>query len=236
MGDWVAYSTIPSDADRAYIRAGLAARSGLGEKLGIPTYAAETGRVLVWDYRVGTWFVRNYQDQPIYSMALEDGDAGEGGSGRVVLGIYNDADAITLWREDAGWDDADAGHVATVLETGDIRLKGSQGGAMQAEALGLQRIRAINVYGTVRGGPELLCAESVDGGQTYESKDAVALTNSENWTYRYQTKRLRAQQHRLRLTEEAGATNDCEGVAYAMLSLDCNPASGLARTLPTDRG
>jgi hypothetical protein len=237
LGDFVAYTTIPTDANRAYIRAGLAAKVGLGETLNVSTREAETGRVLVWDYRMGTWFVRDYQGKPITSLALEPGSTNVQGSGRVVLGVYDDADACTLWREDAGFDDADLSHVGTVLETGDIRLKGAQGGAAQAESSGLQNVRAMTLLGEVHGTPKLLVEESVNSSTTWTSKTAIDLAESEHWAWRYQTKLLRGGQHRYRLTEQQGDDGaDVEGVAVSIMSLDVSTSGGAARVLPTNRG
>lgn len=192
-----------------------------------------TGRVLVFDYRVGAWFVRNYQGRPVSSMVLEPGDTAVEGAGRVVLGIYDADDGITLWREDAGFDDPD-GFVGTVLETGDIRLIGGQATTV-GEAAGFQNIRSLMILGEVAASSKLLVEESYDSRGTWTSKPATTLSATDNFVTKYQTLRRRANTHAYRFTEQQATSADSEGIAYTLLSFDCDPKRGASRQRPTER-
>jgi hypothetical protein len=193
-----------------------------------------TGRVLVFDYRIGVWFVRNYQGKPISSMVLEPGDTAVAGTGRVVLGIYDADDDLTLWREDGGWDDADGGFVSTILRTGDVRVAGGQAITL-AEVAGRQNVRSITLLGSVTTAAKLLVEESYDSWATSTSKPATTLDATTALQFRYQTARRLANAHSFQFTEQEGAAADVKGLSYTLLTIDCDSKRGASRVKPGDR-
>lgn len=168
---------------------------------------APTGIVLAFDYAIGQWFTRTYRSAPISSMTIHRGN--------LAVGVYDDDDAATIWREDSGWDDATGAFVSTLLETGDIRLGGLGG---------MHTLNHLLVLGERKGTCQLQIREKVDGS-SYSTPVTWALTSAEAELPRhYQTKQRKASTHRIELSEtQSGGTVDTEGFAYTGLRLEAAP-------------
>jgi hypothetical protein len=176
-----------------------------------------TGVVLAYDYSADVWFVRSYQDKPISDMTID--------GGMVVFGVYDSAAALSLWKEDTGFDDAGGQFVGWTLETGDIRA---------AKAMGLQSLWRATLLGECEGRVLLTVEESVDGsaymGHTYK------VTASDELEIQYETRQRKGRKHRLRLTQTTAGVADTEGVALAALTLEIAALEGSARTASPLRG
>lgn len=173
-----------------------------------------TGVVVVYDYENNVWFVRDYQSKPIAAMTVHQ-DV-------VVLGIYDSASALTLWREDTGFDDADGSFISRTLELGDTRVGG---------VMGYQDVGYATVLGEAFGSEVLDMTDSVDSGQTYPDGTTFQAAASEpNFQRRYQTKNRKGSAHRFKLVfSQLGTTVDTEGIGIVGMTLEASPLRGAAR-------
>lgn len=179
--------------------------------------SSPTGRVLVWDYRVQTWFVRNYQGKPVADMVLEDGDTAVAGAGRVVFGIYDDANDLTLWREDSGFDDADGSFVSWLLRTGDIRY---------ANGLGRHSVRRISLLGECVEGEAINVRESTDSGDTWTIVKSMSVATEQDMKRGWQSRKRKSAAHAYEIYSSQSSAADSEGVALTALTIEGNPLRG----------
>lgn len=169
-------------------------------------------RVLAFDYENKVWFVRNYQGKPISDMVIDGDD--------VVFGVYDSAAGLTLWKEDAGFDDANGGYVGTTWELGDIR---------HAKASGLQSFWSATILGEAVAPCMLKVEEMADDG-TYDFNAQYQVSRSESdFARQYPVRQRKARKHRLRLSEVSTGTADTEGIAISMLTLELEPLGGASR-------
>lgn len=175
--------------------------------------ATATGRVLAYQYDIGQWFVREYAGKPVSSMVVHQGN--------LVLGIYEDAADCTVWREDAGWDDAEGNFVGWTIETGDLRLGGFAG---------MHRINHLTVLAERLGTCRLQIREQVDGGGWSQPVAWNATTTEEEFLRHYQTMRPKGTAHRFEFRElQFGDVVDSEGLAVTGVSLAATQLSGATR-------
>ncbi len=160
-----------------------------------PTTAA--GRVLAYQYDIDQWFVREYASKPVSSMVVHGGD--------LTLGIYEAADDITVWQEDAGWDDAEGGFIGWTIETGDVRL-GGMGGR--------HRINDVHLLGECFATCRVQIREKVDYGAWQSPATWTIIGAETEVARRYQTRRPLGNVHSFELSQlQQGETVDSRGVA-----------------------
>lgn len=176
-----------------------------------------TGVVIVYDYDSDVWFTRNYQDKPISDMCL-DGE-------NVVFGVYDSDEALTLWVEDDGFDDADGSFVGTVVETGDLRF---------ANASGLHSLWRATLLGECAGVVSFTISDAADG-DSYHNVAYRTATRGE-FEIQHEVLQRKAKKHRLKFTEGSAGTADVEGVAYMMCTLEMAAMGGSARLPRSLRG
>lgn len=176
-----------------------------------------TGIVLVFDYRNQVWFTRNYQDKPITDMVLTDGD--------VVFGIYDSSSALTLWKEDGGFDDGNDAWQGLSFELSDIMYSGPNSG---------QRVNRATFLGECLGACGISTEESVDSGETWREKRTRLMLPHDTMQHQHDVVQCKARAHSFRVSEVEGTTVDTEGFALAMVRID-GQGFAAASKLPTFR-
>ncbi len=149
-------------------------------------------------------------------MALDGDD--------VVFGIYNSASALTLWKEDGGFDDP-SGYIERTTRLGDIRFAG---------AAGSQSLLRVTLLGEVAGRCQIQIKESTDSGQTWFARSTALteLTATGLLQHQYDTQQRKAQAHAFEIVEtQSGDVVDSEGLALGALRIDGNNL-GRAANLP----
>lgn len=160
------------------------------------------GRILVYDYDSGAWFVWDYGEIPMSSLVLH--------RDKMAIGIPS-AESHVIWREDGGFDDP-SGYIATQLETGDIRLSG---------LAGYQAVQYANLLGTRLGSCDVTVEESIDSGSTWETSSSWSLDTAEpDLKRRHTVRRRKSGQHRFRITESSSGTVDTQGFAMNGMTLE----------------
>lgn len=166
--------------------------------------SAGVGRILVYDYSVGQWFVWNYGEIPIGSIVLH--------LGKMVLAIPDSSETHKIWREDDGFDDP-SGFVGATLVTGGIALGG---------LAGYQAIQYVTLLGKRLGDCQLQIEESHDDANTWGTAKTWSLTEAEtDLRRRYAMLKRKSTRVRYRITLlQAGETVDSEGAALNGMALE----------------
>ena len=178
-----------------------------------------TSRVLVYDYDINQWFVWKYDNgMPISDLAVH--------RGKMVIASPQ-ASGHKIWREDSGFDDP-SGFVPATLETGDIRLAGSNG---------YQSLYTVSTLGRHQGNASITVSVSTDSGSSFPEDSAWNLNDSAEAdaqrTHYVETRK--SGHHRLRLVVGSTTTTDTAGPRLYGFTLEGQPLRRVNRLQATSR-